>query len=190
MSSAEVVILGLSERCERCGEREKEEAALTWGIPVDYCWRDWTPGQRPISFMASVFDGNSLGKYIFDWTVCFHGGGTPMADLAGEFWILLISLTERLRMKVWRGVSTGLDLKETRRLATVIGDGEFLWMLLLGLVRDCEPFVFEQVERGGDSVRVGRAFLESLLGRDCYLARTEGLMHQIRVWVKDLEYGH
>jgi hypothetical protein len=38
--------------------------------------------------LGSVFDANSLGKWIYDWTVYYYGPATPVSNMAGEFWLL------------------------------------------------------------------------------------------------------
>jgi hypothetical protein len=42
--------------------------------------------------LDSVFDANSLGKWIYDWAVYQHGAATPVSDMAGELRLLLIQL--------------------------------------------------------------------------------------------------
>jgi len=46
--------------------------------------------------LGSVFDSNSLGKWIYDWTVYHHGPATLIADMAGEMWLLLIKLAGKI----------------------------------------------------------------------------------------------
>ncbi len=45
--------------------------------------------------LGSVFDANSLGKWIYDWTVFRHGSTSPIAGVAGDMWLLLIQLPAR-----------------------------------------------------------------------------------------------
>jgi len=56
-----------------------------WGIPVGYSIKNWDREEVPIVLLGSVFDANSLGKWIYDWTVyrC-GGGGSPMGGMAGD----------------------------------------------------------------------------------------------------------
>jgi hypothetical protein len=47
--------------------------------------------------LGSVFDGNSLGKWIYDWAVYCHGPATQIADMAGKLWLLLIQLVGKIK---------------------------------------------------------------------------------------------
>ena len=38
---------------------------------------DSEPAEEPIVLLGSVFDANSLGKWIYDWTVYHHGASSP-----------------------------------------------------------------------------------------------------------------
>ncbi|CZR56383.1 uncharacterized protein PAC_06271 [Phialocephala subalpina] len=59
-------------------------------IPPGYSLKNWDPLEEPIILLGSVFDTNSLGQWIYDWTVYHHCPATPNADMAGELWLLLI----------------------------------------------------------------------------------------------------
>ena len=51
-----------------------------------------------VMLLGSVFDANSLGKWIYDWTVFHHGPGTPMSEFAGDLLCYSsISLTSETR---------------------------------------------------------------------------------------------
>src|SRR6202012_447772 len=69
-----------------------EEDARRAGIPAGYSYKNWDPTEEPIMLLGSVFDANSLGKWIYDWTVFHHGPSTPLSEIAGEMWLLLIQL--------------------------------------------------------------------------------------------------
>jgi hypothetical protein len=43
--------------------------------------------------LDSVFDANTFGKWIYNWTVFHHGRATPISGIAGELWLLLIEFT-------------------------------------------------------------------------------------------------
>jgi hypothetical protein len=58
-------------------------------IPPDYSLKYWDPTNKPIMLFGSVFDANSLGKWIYGWTIWYHGLNTPMADIAHGLWLLL-----------------------------------------------------------------------------------------------------
>jgi hypothetical protein len=66
----------------KAAPKASEEDAIKWGIPRGYSIKNWDPTELPIILLGSVFDANSLGKWIYDWTVYHHGASTPMADVA------------------------------------------------------------------------------------------------------------
>lgn len=47
------------------------------------------PSEAPVMLLGSVFDSNSLGKWIHDRTVFHHGPGTPMSEVVSDLWLLL-----------------------------------------------------------------------------------------------------
>ena len=55
------------------------------------------PDEAPVVLLGSVFDANSLGKSIHDWTVFHHGPGTPMSEVAGDLWLLLIKVAHKIK---------------------------------------------------------------------------------------------
>jgi hypothetical protein len=65
------------------------------GIPSGYSLKEWDPDEPPILLFGSVFDADSLGKWIFDWAhYCSRRGdgfiSDSDADTAGELWIGLL----------------------------------------------------------------------------------------------------
>jgi len=89
-----------SSVCGRPLERNRaatELAAKRHEIPAGYSLKNWDPNEEPIMLLGSVFDANSLGKWIYDWTVYHHGPATPISDMAGDLWLLLIKLAEKIK---------------------------------------------------------------------------------------------
>lgn len=74
-----------------------ESDAKRYGIPKGYPLKNWDPAEEPILLLGSVFDANSLGKWIYDWTVNSRGVSAPVSDLAGELWLLLIQLAGKTK---------------------------------------------------------------------------------------------
>ncbi|KAK5215887.1 hypothetical protein LTR72_011097 [Exophiala xenobiotica] len=74
-----------------------EPDAVGEGIPAGYSIKHWDRTEKPIILLGSVFDANSLGKWIYDWTVFHLGASTPMADMVGELWQLLIKLAGKTK---------------------------------------------------------------------------------------------
>ncbi|OBT65164.1 hypothetical protein VE03_04799 [Pseudogymnoascus sp. 23342-1-I1] len=67
------------------------------GIPPGYSLKYWDPEKEPIVLLGSVFDCNSLGKWIYDWTVYHHGPATAITGMARELWLLLIGLCSKMK---------------------------------------------------------------------------------------------
>ncbi|KAL2830067.1 hypothetical protein BDW59DRAFT_29995 [Aspergillus cavernicola] len=163
-----------------------EKDAEREGIPPGYSIKNWDPTEAPIILLGSVFDANSLGKWIYDWTVFHHGASTPMADVAGELWLLLIKLAGKVK-RANECVERIKDGESQEVVEDFLGGGERLWSRFKKLLRTCEQFMWKAAKREGKgSVSMGRnagcEFVESIFGRDRELENTEKLMNSIRVW--------
>ena len=77
--------------------RKTTNNAVAYDIPAGYSLRNWDPTEEPILLLGSVFDANSLGKWIYDWTVSKDGLLSPMTDFAGDLWLLLLKLTSKIK---------------------------------------------------------------------------------------------
>ncbi|PYI14051.1 hypothetical protein BO99DRAFT_345926 [Aspergillus violaceofuscus CBS 115571] len=164
-----------------------EADAARAGIPPGYSIKNWDPTEMPIILLGSVFDANSLGKWIYDWTVFTHGASTPMADVAGDLWLLLIKLAGKVKR-----ANECLDRIRRPEAQEVVEDflqsGERLWARFKKLLKTCEQFMWKAAKREGGkgSVSMGRnagcEFVETIFGRDRELESTEKLMNSIRLW--------
>ncbi|KNG86705.1 vegetative cell wall protein gp1 [Aspergillus nomiae NRRL 13137] len=167
-------------------ENATEEDAAKAGIPAGYSIKNWDPTETPIILLGSVFDANSLGKWIYDWTVFHHGASTPMADVAGELWLLLIKLAGKIK----RADECVDRIKQPEHQEVVedfLESGERLWARFKKLLKTCEQFMWKAAKReGGKSVSMGRnagcEFVETIFGRDRELESTEKLMNSVRLW--------
>lgn len=165
-----------------------EEDAERAGIPPGYSFKNWDPTEAPIVLLGSVFDANSLGKWIYDWTVFHHGASTPMADVAGDLWLLLIKLAGKIK----RAEESLVRIKNPDDHDTVedfFESGERLWSRVKKLLKTCEQFMWKAAKREHGSkaaVSMGRnagcEFVDSIFGRDRELEATEKLMNSIRLW--------
>ena len=165
-----------------------EEDARRADIPAGYSYKNWDPTEVPIMLLGSVFDANSLGKWIYDWTVFHHGSATPLAEMAGELWLLLIQLAG----KVKRADETMPKIyKEDNRemVEDFLESGERLWVRFAKLLKVCEDYMWEAAKKeSGEKKPVsmgknsGREFVESIFGRDRELEKTEKLMTGMRLW--------
>ncbi|KAL5619941.1 hypothetical protein FOBRF1_003187 [Fusarium oxysporum] len=111
-------------------------------IPTGYSLKHWDPDEEPILLLGSVFDAFSFGKWVYDWSVYAHGPSTPISDMAGEFWLLLIQLAG----KVKRAEETveRVRLVDSKDLVEeFIEAGERLWAKLVSLLKKCEAPMLE-----------------------------------------------
>jgi hypothetical protein len=163
-----------------------EADAKEAGIPAGYSIKNWDPTELPIVLLGSVFDANSLGKWIYDWTVFHHGASTPMADMAGELWLLLIKLAGKMkRAEECLGRIRSIDSKEM--VNDFLASGRRLWQKFKQLLKACEQFMWRAAKREGSKgismgKNAGTEFVDSIFGRDRELETTEKIMTSIRLW--------
>lgn len=152
-------------------------------IPTGYSLKNWDPSEEPILLLGSVFDANSLGKWIYDWTVYHQGPATPISDMAGEMWLLLIQLAG----KVKRAEETvgRVRTDDNRDLVEeFIEAGERLTEKLRSLLKACEAPMLKAAKRkqAGLGKNAGVEFVETLFGRDRELDKTEKFMQNVRLF--------
>lgn len=156
------------------------------GIPPGYSIKHWDPTEVPITLLGSVFDANSLGKWIFDWTVFHYGPSTPMADVAGDLWLLLIKLSGKTK-RAGECVRRIKLIEDQEVVNDFLESGERLSAKFKKLLVSCEKYMWGAAKRDdAGSYKMGRnagcEFVETMFGRDRKLEKTERLMNSIRVW--------
>ncbi|EPE31634.1 vegetative cell wall protein gp1 [Glarea lozoyensis ATCC 20868] len=155
-------------------------------IPPGYSLKNWDPSEEPIMLLGSVFDANSLGKWVYDWTVYHHGPATPIADMAGELWLLLIQLAGKVKRA--EECMPRIRKEENREMVEdFIESGERLTDKLKKLLKACEtPMLKAGKKHGKESAQLGKnagtEFVDSIFGRDRQLEQTEKFMSSIRLW--------
>lgn len=161
--------------------------ALKAGIPAGYSTKNWDPNEAPILLLGSVFDANSLGKWIYDWTVYHHSANAPIAEVAGDLWILLIKLAGKMHRadECWDRIT---EPQDHQMVGDFLASGDRLWGRLRDLLKSCEEYMWRAATKGvkKGSVDMGKhtgcVFVDSIFGRDRELDTTEGLMQSIRLW--------
>ncbi|KAK4186359.1 hypothetical protein QBC35DRAFT_387364 [Podospora australis] len=156
-------------------------------IPAGYSLKNWDPTEEPIMLLGSVFDANSLGKWIYDWTVYHHGPSTPISDMAGELWLLLIQLAGKIKRA--EDVAPKIRAQENKEMVEeFIEAGDRLTDKLRKLLKACEaPMLRSKVTNGVRKdpqlgKNAGVEFVETLFGRERELEKTERFMHSVRLW--------
>lgn len=169
-----------------------EDDARRAGIPAGYSFKNWDPSEEPILLLGSVFDANSLGRWIYDWTVFFYGPATPMSEIAGELWLLLIQLAGKVKAAE-DALPRIRQQKDRDMVDDFLDSGERLWQRFNKLLKICENYMWKAAKREAGSssssrknVTMGKnsgcEFVDAIFGRDRELERTEKLMTGIRLW--------
>jgi hypothetical protein len=169
-------------------DKPTEEDARRAGIPAGYSYKNWDPTQEPIILLGSVFDADSLGKWIYDWTVHHVGRGNPMEEMAGDLWVQLMQLAWKVKRAEMR-IPKVRSYHGREMLEDFLESGERLWIKFAKLLKRCEDYMWRaaMVEPGGKKpVSMGKnsafEFVDSIFGKDRELESTEKLMEGLRLW--------
>ena len=143
--------------------------------------------------LGSVFDANSLGKWIYDWTVFYYGPATPMTEIAGELWLLLIQLAGKIKRA--EDIMSRIRQTASRDLVDdFLESGERLWQRFNKLLKICENFMWKAAKKengGAKNVTMGKnsgcEFVDTMFGRDREMEETEALMQRIRHWTMNFD---
>lgn len=170
------------ERKAPAPTKATEADARRHRIPPGYSLKNWDPTEEPILLLGSVFDSNSLGKWIYDWTVYREGPATPISDMAGELWLLLIQFAGKVkRAEDIVGRVRSAEKRET--MVEFIESGERLTDKLRSLLKACEsPMLKAAKKKQGLGKNSGVEFVDTLFGRDRELAKTERFMQNVRLF--------
>jgi hypothetical protein len=163
-----------------------EEDARRARIPPGYSLKHWDPAEEPITVLGSVFDANSFGKWMYDWASYCHGRNSPISDMAGDMWLLLIQLAGKYKWADSAIENTRLRQEDQELVEDFLESGERLWVRLKKLLKAGEEHMYPAAWRKSDERMLGTdsgvAFIESIFGRDRQLQSTENLMANIRLW--------
>ena len=167
-------------------QEERERIPAGYWIPEGYSVEHWDAKERPIFLLGSVFDANSLGRWIFDWTAFYYGGGSPMAGVAGELWVSLIRLDGKMK-RAREGVGRVRDADERGMLTDFINSGDRVWRKWEDLLKVCESPMWKVAEKGRRGgvrmgTKAGTEFVGTMFGRDRELERTQRWMSGVRLW--------
>lgn len=160
-----------------------EADAIKYGIPSGYSLKNWDPTEEPILLLGSVFDANSLGKWIYDWTVYSKGSSTPISEEAGELWLLLIQLAGKVK-RAKETVPRVRALENKDMIEDFIESGERLTDKLRDLLKSCEKPMLKASKRKDAQLgqNSGIEFVNTMFGRERKLEKTEHFMQSVRLW--------
>lgn len=161
----------------------KKDARLR-KIPTNYILDQWDPDEDPIIFCHNVFDANSLGTWIFDWTAwSYEGKECPMAAMAGDLWLLLIHLTGKLKLSnefvQESSRRTSQELDKAEMVSHFIAAGEYLMQQLQVFLRKCEGRVLRALD---EETELGGLLVDIMFDRCNQLIQTEKFIQNIRLW--------
>ncbi|PQE14732.1 vegetative cell wall gp1 protein [Rutstroemia sp. NJR-2017a BBW] len=137
--------------------------------------------------LGSIFDANSLGKWIDDWTVYHHGPATPFSDISGKLWLLLVQLAGKVK-RAEEYIPHIRRLEDKGIVDDFILSGERLTDKLKTLLKACEAPILKAGRKGSSktATHLGKNtatdFVDSIFGRDRQLDATEKFMASIRLW--------
>ncbi|CZR54718.1 uncharacterized protein PAC_04602 [Phialocephala subalpina] len=140
--------------------------------------------EEKLVLLGSAFDADSLGRWVYDWVVCWCGAGTPMTEVAGELWLLLINLYRKCRRAEQMAQSVeGDENRET--VQEFLEGGDRLKDRLRKLLKACEKPMLKCERSGLDGKlgkEAGRAFVDFFFGRDELLESVEEYIALVRLW--------
>lgn len=154
-------------------------------IAPGLCLKHWDPDEEPILLLTSVFDANSLGKWILDQTTRVYGEDDEMTDLAADFWFEHIKLGGKIKHAKSR-LPQIADSSVRQRVKEFIIFGDKLVNKLGGTLKKCEQRVLEVTglneipKLGHKSVVV---FIDTFIGRNpAQRDAFDELTQSIREW--------
>ncbi|CZR57781.1 uncharacterized protein PAC_07670 [Phialocephala subalpina] len=160
-------------------------------IPTGYSLKNWDPSREPIMIFGSVMDADSLGKWIYDWTVHYHGAASTLSETAGELWILLIDVSFSVEQA--EECMPRIRLREDREMVdNFVESGERLFDKMKKLIRACEDPKIDKAKktRHGEfkdpskGLRATRLFIDVMLSSDETSSQhAEKWMTSARLWL-------
>lgn len=132
------------------------------------CLKHWDPDEEPILLLASIFDANSLGKWVVDQTARIYGEHDEMTDLAADFWFEHIKLGGQLKHAKSR-LPQIVDAGKRQRVKEFITLGDKLVDKLGEILKKCEQRVLavtgiSEIPKLGDKNVV--VFIDTFIGRN------------------------
>lgn len=156
------------------------------------CLKHWDPDEEPILLLTSVFDANSLGKWVLDQTARIYGEHDEMTELAADFWFEHIKLGGKIKHAKSR-LSQIEDSSVRQRVKEFIASGDKLVNDLGEILKKCEQRVVELTgiteipKLGHKSVVV---FIDTFIGRTpAQRDAFDDFTRSIRVWNQWFDTG-
>ncbi|SPN99045.1 uncharacterized protein DNG_02084 [Cephalotrichum gorgonifer] len=153
-------------------------------IPSGFSMKNWDPTSPPILLCGSVFDANSLGKWIYDWTIYHHGRDSKPAEIAGKFWLLFIHFSHKV--KTVNDISPTVRSKRNRMIVNeYVESAEVLMDDFYDLLKLCEDTMLGLAKRKDATtlgMNAGVEFVKTMFGREVGL--TTSFIKRMEVYNK------
>ncbi|KFZ22701.1 hypothetical protein V502_02822 [Pseudogymnoascus sp. VKM F-4520 (FW-2644)] len=130
------------------------------GIPPGYSLKSWDPADEPVTLLGSVFDCNSIGKWIYDWTVYHHGPDAAIAAMARELQLLLRGLGSEIKRAV-ECIPKIREFENKLMINDFICSGEMLMDRLRELLKLCEGPMLKACRRRAPKPKLNGSDQES-----------------------------
>ena len=169
-------------------EEQEKKAQLHGIISTNYCLKNWNPAMLLIILLGSVFDANSLGRWIYEWTKFHYSPQHYATKVAGELWELLIVLGGKLqRARNFSQLIIGQGNCEIVEGFTKNGEGH--WLKLKELLSDCEKYMWKWAKNGGFKMwgGSGAEFVEAMFSSDKQWRDTMIFMENVGIWCKEFD---
>lgn len=157
------------------------------GILAGYSLKHWNPEEEPIVLLGSVFDAKSLGKWIYDSTVFYHGADTHKVALASHLRVALFRLAERMK-RINVNLSHSRNVEVATRVEHLV---EQSWIKFKHTMKVCEEHMLKRSEEVG-TVKMGeeneREFVEALFGGDRYYLDFAYLISDTTLSIKKFDH--
>ncbi|MCJ1431184.1 hypothetical protein MMC27_000535, partial [Xylographa pallens] len=121
-------------------------------IPVGYSLKSWDPTESPIILLGTVFDAKSLGKWIYDWTSYHYPPHSPIREVAGELWLLLIKVAGKMNLAENR-FNRIYTTEKREMIEDFLDSGYIIWDRLKKLLKVCEDNMWKAYKRDNSKRR-------------------------------------
>lgn len=120
---------------------------------------------------------------MYDWTVYKVGAGSPISEMAGDLWLLIIKLAGQLK-RAEQVAGRVRDPENRDIINEFIDAGERLTDRLRKLLKASEEPMLKAAKKKGSGLgkNSGVEFVLTLFDRDRELAKTEKFMQSVRLF--------
>lgn len=164
------------------------EDAIKHKIPPHFCLENWNPDEEAIIFSGSVFDANSMGRWIYKWTAACRDKGATETATSAEFWFLIVQVAQKLQLCT-RFVSQsegtdGVGQDEQLEMVTdFIQAGNRLMDKFQTLMTECEKAMYEPGKKDTLRREAGMVFVDVFFSPTGHKTTTNSLVEGMRIWL-------